>query len=182
MDNEVIAIVEDSRLGRLGSLKCAKEIWELALIPVLLNSAEIWSAKDPKLFKALDDFQCKFWRGLLAVPKSCPIPALRYESNSKLMKYRVYRRILNFAKHIFCHNEESNLARQVMNEQLLHDWPGLSQHAICICNELNVSGLFDTQVSKTQFKSIVKKACLKFNEEELNKQISSYKKMSALQN
>ena len=159
--------MEDSRLDKLGSLRCAKEIWELALIPVLLNSAEIWSTQDPKLFKTLDDFQCKMWRGLLAVPKSCPIPALHYESNLKLMKYRVFSRILNFTKHIFCHSEDSNLAKQVMNEQLQHDWPGLTKQAIHICNELNLSGLFDPQVSKSQFKSVVKKACLKFNEEEL---------------
>ena len=39
--NEIIAIIEDSRLHRLGSPKCAKEIWKLELIPILLNSAEI---------------------------------------------------------------------------------------------------------------------------------------------
>ena len=87
--HKIIAIVEDSRSDKLGSLKCAKEIWELALIPVLLNSAETWSVCDSRLFKTLDDFQCKLWRGLLQVPKSCPLPALTYDSNSMLMKYKV---------------------------------------------------------------------------------------------
>ena len=40
--------------------------------------------------------------------------------------------------------------------------------------------LFDTEVSKVQFKSIVKKACKYKNELDLKSQISSYKKMSAL--
>ena len=87
--NEIIAIIEDSRMEKLGSLKCAKEIWELALIPVLLNSAGTWSVQDKSIFKTLDEFQYKLWRGLLAVPRTCPLPALLFESNSLSMKYRV---------------------------------------------------------------------------------------------
>ena len=96
MINETIAIIEDCRLNRLGGLKCSKEIWELAIIPALLNNSEIFSIQDKNVQKTLEDFQSTLWRGLLAVPKSCPLPSLTYESNSILMKFRVYSRILNF--------------------------------------------------------------------------------------
>ena len=180
--HEIIAIVEDSRSDKLGSLKCAKEIWELALIPVLLNSAETWSVCDSRLFKTLDDFQCKLWRGLLQVPKSCPLPALTYESNSMLMKYKVYSRIVNFVKNMHCQDENLSLCKQIMNEQILNDWPGLIKIAVSICSELKVSGLLDSQINKKHFKANVKRACLKFNKDELLSQISAYKKMSAIQN
>ena len=146
--NETIAIMEDSRLNRLGGLKCAKEIWELAILPSLLNSSETWPIKDTKIQQLLEDFQSKLYRGLMAVPKSCLLPSLTYESNSLLMKYRVYSRVLNFIKHIHCHDEETNLSKQVLTEQISNDWPGLFQQAKCISEELNISGLLDPIISK----------------------------------
>ena len=77
--NETIAIVEDCRLNRMGGLKCSKEIWELAIIPALLNNSETFSIHDNVVQKTLEDFQSKLWRGLLALPKSSPLPSLTYE-------------------------------------------------------------------------------------------------------
>ena len=96
------------------------------------------------------------------------------------MKYKVYSRIVNFAKHIHCQEEISNLAKQIMNEQIKNEWPGLSKQASVICDELGVEGLYDPHVTKNQFKSAVKKACLKLNNEDLINQIARYKKMAAL--
>ena len=148
----------------------------------MLNSAETWSACDAKIFKTLDDFQCKLWRGLLAVPKSCPLPALTYESNSMLMKYKVYSRIVNFVKHMHSQDENLSLCKQIMNEQIVNEWPGLVKVAVSICDELKVPGLLDSQINKNQFKASVKKACSRLNNEDLISQISTYKKMSAIQN
>ena len=43
-----------------------------------------------------------------------------------------------------------------------------------------MTGLFDPTVTKNQFKSVIRKACLKLNNEELINQIGTYKKMSAM--
>ena len=176
----MIASVEDSLLNSLGGLECAKEIWELAIIPALLNNAETFSIQNRKVFKLLEDFQSKLWRGLLAVGKSRHLPSLTYESNSMLMKYRVYSRVLNLAKHIYSQDEELNLSKQVMSEQIKNKWSGLTIIAEQISEEINISGLFDPSINKRQFKSIVKKACLQMNNDELKTQISTYKKMSAI--
>ena len=55
--NETISIIEDSRFNCLGALKCAKEIWDLAIIPTLLNNAETFLVSDPLVFKTLKYFQ-----------------------------------------------------------------------------------------------------------------------------
>ena len=115
------------------------------------------------------------------MPKSCPLPSLTYESDSWLMKYRVYSKIVNFVKHIHCQSEESNLSKQVLNEQMQNDdWPGLAKVASDLCIELSINGPFDPGINKKQFKYIVKKACQQKNEEDLKSQICTYKKMSAL--
>ena len=67
-----------------------------------------------------------------------------------------------------------------MTEQLSNDWPGLTKHAQLICEVHNNEWLFNSNVSKGQFKEAVKKACKLQNELNLKSQISGYKKMSAL--
>ena len=77
-------------------------------------------------------------------------------------------------------DEESSLAKQVMNEQMSNEWMGLYMDSKSICDELNIVGLFDPAINKKKFKAIVRNACLKSNEEDLINQISSYKKMVAM--
>ena len=178
--NEIISIIEDSRLNQLGGLRSALDIWNIAIIPALLNNAEVFTILDSSVQKMLEDFQSYLLRGLLAVPKSCPIPSLAYESNSLQMKVRVFSRILNFVKHITCQDEVSNLSKQILNEQLANKWDGLTKDAQLICDEINLSGLFNTDIGKIQFKSLVKKACRTYNDKDLKHQIAQYKKMSAL--
>ena len=132
--NETISIIEDSRASKLG-MKCAKEIFEIAILPALLNNSELFPIQDKMVQLALDDFQLKFWRGLLRVPKSCPLPALFYETNSMQMKFRVYNKILNLAKHIHSQSNEV-LSKLIMTEQMKQDWPGLCKLAQLICDEL----------------------------------------------
>ena len=140
--NETISIVEDSRLTRFGELKCATEIWSLAILPALMSNSETFYALDSKVINSLEFFQSYLLRGLLAVPKSCPIPSLTYESNMLQMKYRLYKRVLNFTKHIFCQDEQTSLAKQVMTQQLSQDWPGQCEQAQLISDELELQGLF----------------------------------------
>ena len=107
--NETIAIIEDCRLNKIGATQSAKDIFQLAILPALLNNGELFFIHDPKIQKSLEEFQYKLWRGVLAIPKSCPLPAMLYESESWLLKYRVYSKIVNLVKHIHCHDESSNL-------------------------------------------------------------------------
>ena len=79
-------------------------------------------------------------------------------------------------------DSDTNLSKQVLSEQLRHDWIGQSKVAIGLCDDLKIHGLFDSEVSKAQFKARVKRACQQRNDEELSNQIQSYKKMSALRN
>ena len=45
------------------------------------------------------------------------------------------------------HSQEKDfsLCRQIVDEQILNDWPGLIKLAVSICDELKISGLLDSQ-------------------------------------
>ena len=167
-------------MNRLGALKSIKEIWELVIIPSLLSNSEMFYIEDKNIQKLLEDFQNMLYRLALAVPKSCLLPALPYESDSWLMKYRVYYRIINFVKHIHSQDINTNLSKQILSEQLTNNWQGQGQVAQELCNELNIHGLFNQDISKAQFKISVRRACQLKSEEDLITQINSYKKMTAL--
>ena len=143
-----ISIVEDSRMNRLGGLKCAIKVRSLAILPSLLSNSETFDALDKEVIKSLEYFQTYLLRGLIALSKSCPIPVLKYESNLLQMKYRLDKRVLNFAKHIYCQSEDLSLAKQIMSEQIKNGWPGLCKQAQLISDELNIEGLFDHDVDK----------------------------------
>ena len=176
---ETVAIMEDTRMKKLGGMKCALDIWEIVIIPSLINNCGTWAAMGEDSFKALEDIQSTFLRSILAIPKSCPLPALCYESNTMLMKFRVYRQILNFIKHV--HSQDDNsLAHLVLKEQMKHDWPGLTTNAVKIAETLGVIGLFDETIKKDQFKKTVKRAVNSKSENELKMKINNYKKLSSL--
>ena len=145
----------------------------------MLNNSSVWDICDNSVQTELEKIQSYFFKVLLQVPNSCPRPAFAYEADVLQMKYRVYGRILNFLKHVHSHSD-SNLSNQVLLEQLANDWPGLSKVGKVIMTELGVTGAFDSEVSKTNFRKTVKDACKRRNEESLVNDIQNYKKMKAL--
>ena len=56
-----------------------------------------------------------------------------------------------------------------------NNWPGTSQTALTICQELSIDGIFDSNITKNQFKLKVKEACQKANDAELLSIIARYK-------
>ena len=49
--NETIAILEDSRVNKLGSGKFAVNVWEMAIIPALLYNSSTWDILDKEVQK-----------------------------------------------------------------------------------------------------------------------------------
>ena len=93
---ETTAVVEDCRAGVVGGIMAGMEIWELAILPFLLNNSETWTEISKKSIEVLDDLQCMFFRYLLATPRSCPIPALLWEPGGILMEHRIAKNKLLF--------------------------------------------------------------------------------------
>ena len=127
----------------------------------------------------VQDFQSHLCRGLLQVPKSCPLPSLNYESDTWLLKYRVYSKVLSLAKHIYS-LDENTLSKQIMSKQISKDWPGLVKQAKFCSDKLGLTGVFDQSITKKQLKSKIKEPCQNHNDAKLKQQIQTYKKMAAL--
>ena len=78
--------------------------------------------------KILEEIQASVYRKLLDVPKSCPSPSLIWDFGSKLMKYRIMERKLNFLHHLLNLSPES-LAHQILKIQIENQSEGLVSEA-----------------------------------------------------
>ena len=123
---ELKSVLEDIRLEAAGGLIAGLDIFEMAIIPMLLNNTGAWSDMDEKTLKELEKLQTLFLTVLLAVPASVAGPALLWDTSTLSMKNRIDKRKLNLAYHIRLLDDNS-LAKQVMDEQVQKHWPGLAR-------------------------------------------------------
>ena len=70
---EVRSIIDDFRVQTIGGTLAGLEIWELALIPSILNNCETWVEIDQTSINILEGFQNKMFRSLLSTPQSTPM-------------------------------------------------------------------------------------------------------------
>jgi hypothetical protein len=55
---ELKAAIEDLRMQMIGGIKCGLDIWEMALIPSLLNNASMWTNTDTARNRAGLSYAC----------------------------------------------------------------------------------------------------------------------------
>ena len=71
---EVSSILEDNRIDTIGEFNSGYKICELAIIPYLLNNADVWIQFDEQTTNQMEDLlKMMFWY-VFAVPVSTPTP------------------------------------------------------------------------------------------------------------
>ena len=175
---EVNTVIEDCRTNLVGGLTAGLEIWELSIIPFLLNNSETWVEIDKKTLDMLDNMQFMFLRYLFKTPRTCPKPALLWESGAMQMSHRIAIRKLMFLHHLT--NLPSNsLAYEVKQVQEKLAYPGLIKE----CNDLiECYGLPEPHgLSKNTWKCQVKRSVRIKSRIDLLDSIKRYSKIDAKQ-
>ena len=130
-------------------MKAAIDLYESCIASSLLTNSGTWTEITDKEIKLLDDQQDTFCRALLQVPLSTPKALLRASFSLDDMKHRVMESKILLVKAIRT-QEEGQLAREVLEEQLAMGFPGLGQEVRDICRELSLpdATVMDVQKSK----------------------------------
>ena len=87
---EAAAIIEDYRMQAVGGLMGAWDLWNMAIIPSLLNNSGVWTEIDEKTVLVLEELQNTYARRVLHVPLSTPKVSLRSETGLLSMKHRIW--------------------------------------------------------------------------------------------
>ena len=150
---EIRAVVDDCRSINAGGLDAGLMIWEMAVIPMLLNNAECWIEMSKGVLDELEQLQIKFLKNLLATGSGCPTPVLYSETGCLLMELRIMQKKLLFLHHLETLPNDA-LAKEVLMVQKKLDWPGLGKE----CKPfLDMFGIFKvSEYSKYQWKKLVK--------------------------
>ena len=131
--HEIKAVMDDYRLQAVGGMMGACDLWNLALIPSLINNCSTWIGISSKLVDRLEAIQEKL---ILEVPVSTPKVALRAETGLLSMKHRIWGEKLNLFTAVI--RMKDGLAKQVLEEQIEQGWPGLAQEVEKICKDIEV--------------------------------------------
>ena len=156
------AIIDNCRVNTVGGLVAGIDIWELAILPSLLNNCQTWINIGKDSLDMLEDLQNKMYRTLLCVPKTCPLPSLCWDMGGVQMKFRIISKKLEFVWHLV-NLEDGTLAKEVMTIQKTQKLPGLVKECIDWIEEYKLPDVFTQKMSKTQWKKAVKTLIMKEN-------------------
>ena len=123
--HEIKAIMDDYRIQAIGGMMGAWDLWNLAVIPSLLNNCSTWVGITSKMVDKLEAMQERYIRLLLEVPVSTPKVSLRAETGLLSIKHRIWFEKVNFILAI--RKMKQGLAKEIYEEQLYNGWPGLAK-------------------------------------------------------
>ena len=127
-------------MGGTGNSVAAIRLFEAQIIPSLLNNCESWIGLNQTHLSDLQDFQDKFIRKLLWLPISTPKAILHWDTDMKLMKWRIAERKLKFASKIMI-RENSNITKRVMMCDVLKGNIGLANEYKILAEEIGLASV-----------------------------------------
>ena len=160
---EILSLVKDYRAQRTGGFKTGLVLWESCVIPSLLYNCLTWIGVGREEVKTLNGLQDYFLRMLWGAGPGTPKPALRADTATRGMKSRIEREKIMLVYHIN-HLSEHDLAREMMEEQVSNNWPGLANEVRLFCEEMRIENLWETDKGMQEYNRMVKDACRREDE------------------
>ena len=172
---EIRSVIEDCRADTIGGVMAGINIWEISVVPYLLNNSSVWGEVPKKALEILNNLQNNFYRNLLGTPRSTPIPALLWETGGLTMVSRINKMKLLFYHHLMSLDCDA-VASKVARNATQNGYPGLIREYIELCMQYNLPCV--RKISKQRWKRLVNAAILKENKTQLLQQIQTkYKKL-----
>ena len=138
----------------VGGAQSAIVLYESCIVSSLLTNAGTWVDMKEESVNRLDNIQDTFNRALISLPLSAPRASLQATLGIQGMKWRDWEAKILLIQAIGG-QEEGNLAREVLEEQLQMGGPGLAQEVTHICKRLSLPDASREDVSKEDIKKAV---------------------------
>jgi hypothetical protein len=154
---EIGAVISDFRIDAIGGLKAGLDIFEMVVIPSVLNNSGMWVEIDRASINRLEDLQNWMFKDLLVVPHCVPTPSLRYELGCLSMEERIHSQKLNLLFHIR-NLDSSSLAKEIYEIQRDLNYPGLVKECRNLIIKYDLPNIIDnaTNMTKLGWKNMVK--------------------------
>ena len=176
---EILSLVKDFRAQRTGGFMTGLVLWETCVIPSLLYNCSTWIGVRKEEVKILNGLQDYFLRMLWGAGPGTPKPALRADTATRGMKSRIEREKIMLAYHIN-HLSEHDLAKEMMDEQISNNWPGLANEVKLLCEEMRIESPWETDKGRQEYNRLVKEACRREDEDCMREDMAKLKKMETM--
>ena len=118
----------------------ALDLWELSVLPILLNNSSIWTQISDDSIELFEELQNMFVRLLMHLPISTPKPVLTLDTGLLSMSHGIMAAKLNLAFYLRF-GGDGHPTSQVYSEQVQQGWAGLSQEVAIISKELGIQNV-----------------------------------------
>ena len=174
---EINIIISDVRSCVPGAFSTAMMLWNMSVLPALYSSAGCWMKLPAAAVQKLNKLSQLFLSTVLQAGPKCPIPALYWYTGSLLPINKIIEEKVLLLRHV-ANLGSTTLAAEVLAAQRQLElantlWSEGSKYL----RELQISVSDLTFLSKTQFKTKLRRAIEKKNKRELLGQIREYKKI-----
>ena len=102
-----------------------------------MNNSESWTEISKSAIDKLEELQNLFLRVVLKTPLSTPKPALKWETGMAPVEHRIMVEKLKFLNSIK-HQKDSALSKQILQEQIRLQLPGLAKECEDICQRFGL--------------------------------------------
>ena len=113
---EVKTILENYRANRAGGVSVGIMLWEMAILPSLLNNSETWINIDEESLRKLENLQFTMLRFIFSTPASTPKAALLWDTGILPMEQQIELKKMMFLHHLST-LPEGTLANQIYTQQ-----------------------------------------------------------------
>ena len=162
-------IVKDYRAQRFGGFMTGLVLWETCAIPSLIYNCSTWVEIGKEELKVLNNMQDFFLRLLWGTGPGAPKVALRADTGTRSMESRVWREKIMLIYHV-SHLEDGDLAKDMLEEQMINNWPGLVKEVDELVQVLQIEHPKTAQCGRNAYNKIVIKTACKWIDEALMKE------------
>ena len=173
--HKIKAVLDDFRLQAMVGVMGALDLWNMAVVPSLMDNCSTWIGITGKLVDRLESIQERYVRLMLEVPVSTPKIALRAETGLLSMKHRIWSEKMSLVMAL--KRSKDGLAKQVYMEQLQYGWPGLATEVQEICEKIGVPDINKNYLSKKDMSQALRNHD---KAEMMQKMTDNYKKLDKI--
>ena len=175
---EIKSILQDCRINSVGGAMAGIQMFELAIIPIMLTNTSTWTGANIQAIKKLTDLQNKFYCFLFETPRTSPTVALTWDAGAMDISFRIKQEKLTFLYHLATLSPES-LANQIFEAQKSYEFPGMVKECESLIKELDLPNIIKdlSGISKVQWKNRVKSALRTKFEDESKEKMKGLKKV-----
>ena len=152
--HDIIQISESPLMGGLGNSTAPFKLFDATIAESLLTNCASWIGLTENHINTLQNFQDGFIRSALKLADSIPKALLTWDIGLMPMKWRIEQKKLIFLNQLM-KRDISNLAKQVVMEEVLTGIHGLAYECGQICDEIGIPDIMCFETTEQAIKDAI---------------------------